>query len=65
MIAQRAIASAMFEWVCGHDPNFNEGSCYIFKAMNLSLTPVMLGEILKKEKPYLKMVSKNFLIIGS
>lgn len=43
MIAQRAIASAMFEWVCGHDPSFNEGSCYIFRAMNLSLTPVMLG----------------------
>ena len=54
MIAQRAIASAMFEWVCGHDPNFNEGSCYIFKAMNLSLTPMMLGGDPEKGKALFK-----------
>lgn len=60
MIAQRSIASAMFEWVCKHDPSFNEGSCYIFKAMNLSLTPVMLGGDPDKGKALFKEGIEKF-----
>jgi len=60
MIAQRSIASTMFEWVCGHDPNFNEGSCYIFKAMNLSLTPTMLGGDPVKGKALFKEGIQSF-----
>ena len=43
MVAQRPLVESLFNWVCRKDPDFNAGSCTLFKAMNLSLTPVMLG----------------------
>lgn len=54
MVAQRPLASSLFEWVCEKDPNFNSGSCFIFKAMNMSLTPTMLGGDPVKGKDYFK-----------
>ena len=60
MVAQRPLASSLFEWVCEKDPNFNAGSCYIFKAMDLSLTPAMLGGDADKGKEYFKQGIKQF-----
>ena len=60
MVAQRPLASSLFEWVCEKDPNFNVGSCYIFKAMDLSLTPAMLGGDADKGKEYFKQGIKQF-----
>ena len=43
MVAQRPLVNTLFKWVCERKPDINGGSCLLFEAMNLSMTPVMLG----------------------
>ena len=43
MISKRPMVKAIFDYVCAVDPDFNSGACDIFEAVNLSLTPTMMG----------------------
>lgn len=43
LIAKRPLVKAMFDHVCGIQPDINNGACDIFYGANLLLTPAMMG----------------------
>ena len=59
MVAQRPLVNTLFKWVCERKPDINGGSCLLFEAMNLSMTPVMLGGNPEKGKiKFLEAIDK-------
>ena len=53
MLAKRPMVDSLIKWVCQRMPNINNGACQLFDAMNLTLTPPMMGETLRKDAKYL------------
>ena len=43
MLAKRPMVDSLIKWVCQRMPNINNGACQLFDAMNLTLTPPMMG----------------------